>query len=373
MPPEPPRVFNVEYVVMAKLDEQDMRKERLREIDKELHSHPRMNEAEKGWTTEYLNSPEAVKVLEKFKTTEEVIAVGMYKGRVTDLDDAVKGLSAKQEMAVKIHVQNEKIESNRERDLDARAKRAAEKIADAPIVVSNKEYIARAADNPDLNAGYERHQTAVSEKIRGAEMFNEPEKRDIARELSKPENARVLRETIGRPEDAVAFGALHSGVADLSRAARAVPAADAKEVKALLENVAPKDARVYNDLFIAKAPAAEQGQYATRMREIDAQLQARTDLSAGDKARVAEHLNSKEGVNALEAFARPRQVIAVGLYKSNVKEFKEAVKDLPLGEKLSVDTHRRIEENEKQRQFDKEHGITRGRGRGLGRGLDLGL
>jgi hypothetical protein len=277
-----------------------------------------------------------------------------------------------QEMAVKIHIQNEKIEWKREQTLDARAKRDAEKTADAPIVVSNKEYIARAADNPDLKAGYERHQTAVSEKIRGAEMFNEPEKQRIARELSKPENARVLRETIGRPEDAVAFGALHSGVADLSRAARAVPAADAKEVKALLENVAPKDARVYNDLFIAKAPAAEQGQYATRMREIDAQLQARTDLSAGDKARVAEHLNSEDGAKTMESFEHPRESVAYGLYKANVMDIKEATKGLPLVEKLDVQGRAWDEQVAKQRAYDKEHGITRDRG-GPERYLDRGL
>ena len=49
---------------------------------------------------------------------------------------------------------------------------------------------------------------------------------------------------VGRPEDAVAFAAIRSGVADPSRAAGAFPTSGVKHVEYLLERATERDRRV---------------------------------------------------------------------------------------------------------------------------------
>jgi hypothetical protein len=115
LPPETPHVDNEVFVAGAKGDEAESarRIDQLRKIDEALHAH-RLSDGEKGWTADYLNSDEAVTVLERLKQPEAVIAVGLVKARVMDLDEALKGLSMSEEIAVKIHFRNEEIDKKRD-------------------------------------------------------------------------------------------------------------------------------------------------------------------------------------------------------------------------------------------------------------------
>jgi hypothetical protein len=127
----------------------------------------------------------------------------------------------------------------------------------------------------------------------------------------------------------------------------------------------PENTHVYNALFVASAKRDDQGERIGRLREIDAALQARKDLSDGEKDFVAKHLNSNEAVKTLERFKKPQEVIAAGLVKSRVMGLEEAVKDLSSSQKMAVKIHVRNEEIE----LDRER--NRGRERGLGHDFTL--
>jgi conjugative relaxase-like TrwC/TraI family protein len=112
--PETLHVDNAAFVASAKMEAQAGRIEQLRKIDEMLQAHKDLSDGEKRWTAEYLNSDKAVAVLERLRSPEAVIAVGLVKARVMNPDEAVKGLSTSEEVAVKIHVRNEEIEKKRD-------------------------------------------------------------------------------------------------------------------------------------------------------------------------------------------------------------------------------------------------------------------
>lgn len=115
----------------------------------------------------------------------------------------------------------------------------------------------------------------------------------------------------------------------------------------------PENIHVVNYLFVASAKREEQGERIGRLRDIDAALQARKDLSDGEKSFVAEYLNSKEAVKTLERFKKPEEAIAAGLVKSRVMGLEEAAKDLPSSQKMAVKMHVRNEEIELERGLER--------------------
>ena len=125
----------------------------------------------------------------------------------------------------------------------------------------------------------------------------------------------------------------------------------------------PENIPVHNALFVVRAPRDEQAERIGRLRDIDAALQARKDLSDGEKNSVAKHLNSREAANILEKFKKPEDVIAVGLFKARVMDLEDAVKDLPLNRKMDVTNYVHPEAEKKNR--DKDRGNDRGLGRSL--------
>ncbi len=123
----------------------------------------------------------------------------------------------------------------------------------------------------------------------------------------------------------------------------------------------PETLHVNNAMFVVSAKREEQGERIGRLRDIDAALQARKDLSDGEKRWTAEYLNSNEAVKTLERFKKPEEVIAAGLVKSRAMGLEEAVKDLSSSQKMAVKIHVRNEEIERDR----------GRERGLGHDFTL--
>jgi len=327
------------------------------------------------------------------------------------------GDRAQREAAAKIQQAEASAKRDAEKVSDAvRSKRALQ--PDAPIVVSNEDYMSHAGASKIIRQATERHLADITKTLRGAETFNGREKQDIARELSTPSSTHALHSAAvsGRPEDAVAFAAVRSGVADLPRAIAAFPAADIGKVTDLLKLAAEKDRRleaaeaartarydaaeksvqaqaaakrenenildagkspakppenhhVNNPMYVACVEPGEQGAHAGRLKEIDDILQGRRDLSDAEISRTAEFLNSKGALRMLEGLNRPEQVIAAGLVKARVMDTQEAVKDLPEGQKDTVKIHLKNENIELQREIERE--MRRERTRGHGRGLSL--
>jgi conjugative relaxase-like TrwC/TraI family protein len=122
----------------------------------------------------------------------------------------------------------------------------------------------------------------------------------------------------------------------------------------------PEILHVDNPLFVVSAKRDEQGERIGRLRDIDAALQARKDLSDGEKRWTAEYLNSKEAVKTLERFKKPEEVIAVGLVKARVMDLEDAVKDLPPGPKMAVDNYIRNNEihHGQGHERDRGHGFS---------------
>jgi conjugative relaxase-like TrwC/TraI family protein len=118
---------------------------------------------------------------------------------------------------------------------------------------------------------------------------------------------------------------------------------------------------VNNPLFVVSAKREEQGERIGRLRDIDAALQARKDLSDGEKQWTAEYLNSNAAVKLLERLKKPEEVIAVGLVRARVMSLEEAVKDLPVSRNAAV------------KSFVRDEGIGPGHGRERGNGLDFTL
>lgn len=116
---------------------------------------------------------------------------------------------------------------------------------------------------------------------------------------------------------------------------------------------------VSNPFYVSSAERAEQAARVARLRDIDVALQARKDLSDGEKQWAADFLNSKEAVKVLEWFQRSEEVIAVGLVKARAMNLEEAVKDLPTSRTVAV------------KSFLKNDGIERGRGNDQGPSLDF--
>jgi hypothetical protein len=189
-------------------------------------------------------------MLEQLKRPEEVIAAGLVESRVMDLDEALKELPLLHKSNVVKYVRRPEIVKDVFRD---KAATPLPGKTDGPIVVSNEEYLRGAGESKTIKSGFELHLTDVTKSLLGLETFNETEKRSVARELSKPSSTHALYASgVSHPADAVAFAAVRSGVADLSRAVGALPAADARKVKDLLA-AAQKVAERTADLKICRS------------------------------------------------------------------------------------------------------------------------
>lgn len=225
LPPENIHVYNATFVLSAKAEDQAKRIDGLRDIDAALQARKDLGDGEKDFVAKHLNSDEAVKTLERFKKPEEVIAVGLVKSGVMDLEDAVKNLPASRGLAVKAHVRTSFPDRT-----------------DGPIVVLNEDYLSGAGESKTIMRGFELHLDAVTKSLLASEMLSDAEKRKICRELSMPTSTPALYASgVSQPEDAVAFAAVRSGVADLTRAATALPRADIKRVEGLLKKAAEMD------------------------------------------------------------------------------------------------------------------------------------
>ena len=89
------------------------------EIDAALQARKDLSDGEKARAATYLNSAEAVRILERVEEPEAVVAIGLVKAREMDLDEALKGLSTVQKIEARIYLSNEQIERERanKRDL----------------------------------------------------------------------------------------------------------------------------------------------------------------------------------------------------------------------------------------------------------------
>jgi ATP-dependent exoDNAse (exonuclease V) alpha subunit len=384
------------------------RVERLRDINAELEARADLSGRDKALTGEYLNSDKGARALERLKEPAEAIAAGLVKSGVMTLKEAVKDLPPDQKMNVDKFVRAPEIVKEVARE-EVRASFPGN--PSAPIIVKNESFMAGAGRSTTFMHGYERHLDAVTQKLRESPMLNDAQRRAVAAELEKPVSADALLATIGRPERAVAFGVVRSGATTL-------PAADVKPIAGLLEKAAavdrnvrdadlelrarleagakivqaqgaakrdgdiaaprppyspPEPTHVNNPLFVACGRPEEQAARTERLREIDKALQARVDLSDGEKGWTGKFLNSAEAVKTLERFQKPEEVIAVGLVKARVMDIKEAVKDLPEKAGLTVRIHVKNQEIETGRSLEKERGKDLGKEHGKGRGLDLSM
>ena len=154
-------------------------------------------------------------------------------------------------------------------------------------------------------------------------------------------------------------------------AQRAGLEAYAKIVQA--EAAAQKDAeaevRIHNDAYLAQVAGIEirHAGRLEQMKEVEDMLKSRKDLSEGEKHRVAEYLNSKEGAAVLRTYkAFPEFAIALGLAGSGTRDFESATKGLETHEKRSLE--RFIEGRQQQ---EKSRGLDNGPRRDADRGLDF--
>ena len=132
-----------------------------------------------------------------------------------------------------------------------------------PLVVSNEDFLSGAGRSEVILRGYERHLAKVTEKLNDVETLNDEEKRIVAQELSEPQSAHALLETIGHSERAVAFAVVRSGVADLSHATEGLSVADVECVEGLLQR-AKKIEEVTAELTVCRS---EEGYYLGKMEE----------------------------------------------------------------------------------------------------------
>jgi hypothetical protein len=128
-------------------------------------------------------------------------------------------------------------------------------------------------------------------------------------------------------------------------------------------------AHIHNKAYLSQVADSEIRQTGRleQMKDVEDLLKARKDLSDGEKHRVAEYLNRKEGVAILRTYkAFPNFAIALGLVGSGTRDFKTVTKDMEIHERHGL--QRFIES---QQGSGKDHGREKGPEHDVGRGFDL--
>ncbi len=156
-------------------------------------------------------------------------------------------------------------------------------------------------------------------------------------------------------------------VREQALAARAELEAKAKilQAEAAAQRDAETEVHIHNKAYLAEVADSaisnvlESGRLK-QMKHVENELKARRDLSAGEKHRVAEYLNRKEGVAILQAYTGfPDRAIALGLVGSGTRDFEAATKGMKIYEK-----------NDLQHFIESQQGHGKDRGQEKGRGHD---
>jgi conjugative relaxase-like TrwC/TraI family protein len=162
-------------------------------------------------------------------------------------------------------------------------------------------------------------------------------------------------------------------VRERALAAQAELEAQAKVIQAEVaaRRDAEREVRIHNKAYLAQVAGNEirtTGRME-QMKDVEDMLKARKDLSDGEKHRVAEYLNGKDGVVILRTYkAFPKFAVALGLAGSGTRDFDAATKDFESYEKHSLEHF--IERTQGQAN---ENGLKRGMHPGRGRGFGLSL
>jgi ATP-dependent exoDNAse (exonuclease V) alpha subunit len=262
---------------------------------------------------------------------------------------------------------------------EALAARDAEKAADAEGPkylrpenrhVYNEQYVLSAAKE-DQAERVDRLRK-IDEVLQARVDMSEGVKRWTAEYLNSEEGVKTL-ERLRTPEEVIAAGLVESRVMFLADAVKDLRPDQKMNVEKFVEGprtakqATPENIHVANQLFVASATHQERAERIALLQEIDAALQARKDLSDGEKDRAATYLNSDAAIRILERVEEPEAVVAIGLVKSREMDLEEALKGLSTVQKIEARIYLSNE------QIERERANKRDLGRDKGHGLDFSL